>query len=466
MRFSTLKTILSGIFLIDANESDSYLPILNNILSKGPAISEFAFDTPPPIFMNENGVKYNAMSELPAQSKSVAVIHLSDVIMKYGDNCGLIGTQEHTDLLGACFASEDISGVVFEVDSPGGAADAVEVLSAAINARNKPVLFHVNGMMASAAYWIASNGDEIHSDLPGSKIGSIGALWTLVNTDGVYEKEGAKITRLFAKQSNNKAKGFRDFIEKGNTDLLQNELDDVAADFIEQINTSRGIAKDSEVMQGGIYKTEIALSFGLIDGTLTLAETIERCMDLSEGYQAPKRSNTEIKKETKMFGTNKNTFKALAILAATNVAERTQEQVEAANAELVEAGINAELIEAGEIAKLNSTVENLTDSLAESLKDVESNKTALEAKLNTEKAAKEASEALLGKVNAIFGEDADADGFDLEASVKKLSEEREKFANLVPGGASAIKEGADDLGDGDVELSEIEKKMRKDANEY
>lgn len=459
MRLANLKTILGGVFLIDANEAEAYLPLVQNILTKGGVPNDVKFETRAPSLISAQGDSYDHVADLPQNQKAVAVGYLNDVIMKYDDGCGLIGTETHAQFLRSCYANDSIAGVVFEVDSPGGAADAVENLSKTIAERNKPVLFHVNGLMASAAYWIASHGDEIHSDMEGSRIGSIGAIWTLMNADGMYEDAGIKITRLYADQSENKIKAFREWLEDGKTGLLQKELNECAQDFIDTVHANRGIAKDSEVMTGHIYKSKEAMSFGLIDGTLTLAETIERCMELSEGYEAPKSKNQN---EKEMFGKKNNSFKALAAFAETSAEERTKEQLEAVNAELQEAGIDAVLAKPDLEATLNGKVESLSAKVT----TLESAKTDVEGKLKAEKEAKEAAEASLGKVKAVFGKDAEAEDFDLEASVTTLKEERDEFAAKVPGGAQPKKEVGDDMGDEEIELSEVEAKMRKEAEEY
>lgn len=459
MQFSVLRMLADGLFLMDSQYADGYLPLVNKYLKGEINTENFESFKTESYLIYDKGARASHVGDVPSNKKSVAVAHLKGPIMKYGTMCQ-DGTMDHAAFLENCYAASNIAGVVFEVDSPGGAVDAIDVLTEALQQRNKPVLFHVNGMMGSAAYWLASHGDEIHSNYKNSDIGSIGAMASLRNLDGALEKMGVKTVRLHSKYSPKKNAAAREFLEEGKTTLIQNQIDAIAKQFIEVVSENRGIEEDHEVMEGGVFNTEEALSFGLIDGKLTLAATIERCMELSEGYEAPK--SKESQNDIDMFGKKNNSFKALAAFAETSAEERTKEQLEAVNAELQEAGIDAVLAEANLEATLNGKIESLSAKVT----TLESAKTDVEGKLKAEKEAKEAAEASLGKVKAVFGEDAEAEDFDLEASVTTLKEEREKFAKLVPGGAEAKKKEGDDMGDGDEELSEAEQKVRSELDQY
>ncbi|MGZ5208465.1 MAG: signal peptide peptidase SppA [Sulfuricurvum sp.] len=85
--------------------------------------------------------------------------------------------------------NKEVKGVLFSIDSPGGAvAPSVEIAYAVKRLREeKPVVVYAAGIMASGGYYSAIWGNEIVAN-PGSMIGSIGVIM-----------EGADLSELMAK---------------------------------------------------------------------------------------------------------------------------------------------------------------------------------------------------------------------------------------------------------------------------
>ena len=73
--------------------------------------------------------------------------------------------------------NEEVKGVLFVIDSPGGAvAPSVEIAYAIKRLReSKPVIVYAAGIMASGGYYSGIWGNEIIAN-PGSMIGSIGVI--------------------------------------------------------------------------------------------------------------------------------------------------------------------------------------------------------------------------------------------------------------------------------------------------
>src|SRR5690606_22735610 len=150
--------------------------------------------------------------------------------------------------------------------------------------RNKPVLFQVDGGCNSAMYWIASNGDEIHSDYKLSYIGGIGVYATLMDLYPYYEAMGIKVEDVYSDFSTEKNEDYREWA-KGNDQKIKEDINLYAAEFIDVVSTNRGFDKGHKVFKGGTFDSEKALSFGLIDGRLTFEATVNRCFEMSQDYQ-------------------------------------------------------------------------------------------------------------------------------------------------------------------------------------
>ncbi len=87
----------------------------------------------------------------------------------------------------------DVKGVLFSIDSPGGAvAPSIEISYAIKRLREtKPVVVYGAGMMASGGYYAAIWGNEIIAN-PGSMIGSIGVIIQGADVSELMEKIGVK----------------------------------------------------------------------------------------------------------------------------------------------------------------------------------------------------------------------------------------------------------------------------------
>lgn len=89
--------------------------------------------------------------------------------------------------------NDDVQGVLFSIDSPGGAvAPSIEIAYALQRLRQeKPVVVYAAGIMASGGYYSAIWGNEIVAN-PGSMIGSIGVIIEGADLSGLMEKVGVK----------------------------------------------------------------------------------------------------------------------------------------------------------------------------------------------------------------------------------------------------------------------------------
>jgi len=89
--------------------------------------------------------------------------------------------------------NKEVKGVLFSIDSPGGAvAPSVEIAYAVKRLREvKPVVVYAAGIMASGGYYSAIWGNEIIAN-PGSMVGSIGVIMEGADISELMEKVGVK----------------------------------------------------------------------------------------------------------------------------------------------------------------------------------------------------------------------------------------------------------------------------------
>lgn len=211
-----------------------------------------------------------------APSNSIAEIAIAGPLMKVGE-CGEPGYEAFSEWIKEADASPKISSIVLRIDSPGGSAYGVATLADAIKATSKRVIAFIDdGIAASAAYWIASAADEIVMSQSFSGVGSIGVFTTIADWYAYFEKEGLKVKDVYAPQSKDKNKDYRDALE-GDEEPLKLNLSALASAFItavkanraEQLNLSAG-----DPFTGKMYMAKEAIEVGLADRVASYEQVV------------------------------------------------------------------------------------------------------------------------------------------------------------------------------------------------
>lgn len=217
----------------------------------------------------------------------------------------------------------DIKAIVLDIDSPGGTvanAQSVPREIARIRSEDgKPVVAHIGGIGASAAYWLASAADQVIADRTGL-VGSVGALIRYLDIEGIFTKMGAKVVEVIAEQSPNKR--LDPDSEAGRAEL-QAIVDDAGEMFIEALVENRGVDRETimdRYGQGLVFAAGEALERGLIDSigsfeeVLTdLADRQENSAAVSAAAQADERTIDMVDKTGKKDGADANTAAALNV---------------------------------------------------------------------------------------------------------------------------------------------------------
>lgn len=179
-----------------------------------------------------------------------------------------------------------IKGHLLYIDSPGGAVDGTPEFGQVIASLQKPVVAYVDGMAASAAYWIASQADYVVANVNNiTEVGSIGTLCMLVNQSEWLKKEGIKLEIMRAEKSKDKARinAYEEWPEDELADL-QADLNEINELFIAAVNRGRGnkLQTGSEdIFTGKMYKKEKALELGMIDKIGTMEDAISAVRNIS-----------------------------------------------------------------------------------------------------------------------------------------------------------------------------------------
>jgi signal peptide peptidase SppA len=172
-----------------------------------------------------------------------------------------------------------IGTVLLEVDSPGGTVSGVPELAAEVRTlrESKRVVALVNSLAASAAYWVASQADEIVAT-PEALIGSIGVFTIHEDYSAALERIGIKTTYISAGKFKVEANPTEPLSDEAR-DHLQGLVDAAYNLFIADVAKGRGVSVGtvkSEYGQGRVFTAAFAKEAGLIDRVATADETIRR----------------------------------------------------------------------------------------------------------------------------------------------------------------------------------------------
>jgi len=181
---------------------------------------------------------------------------------------GMVSIERLTSEFRALEDSPAVSRIVLVFDCPGGAVTGVSEFATLVAGCEKHVTSFVQGMAASAAYWIASAADTIVSS-PTGLSGSIG----VVQTVDTSKTEGEKV--LTSTQSPNKRVDAN--TDAGAAEIIK-VLDDLAAVFIETVAENRGVPVSkvlSDFGKGSVMVASRARTVKMIDRVDTLVNTIK-----------------------------------------------------------------------------------------------------------------------------------------------------------------------------------------------
>ena len=189
---------------------------------------------------------------------------------------GVIGDEGDTSAdrivagLRAAFEDSDTAGVIVRINSPGGSPVQAGYISDEIMRLrtlhpDTPVYAVITDVAASGGYYVAAATDAIYASRS-SVVGSIGVLMDGFGFVDAMDKLGVERRLLTAGEH----KGFLDpFSQATEAELahLQSLLDEIHADFIENVKRGRGdrLAARDDVFSGLIWTGSQGIELGLVD---------------------------------------------------------------------------------------------------------------------------------------------------------------------------------------------------------
>ena len=203
---------------------------------------------------------------------------------------GLTSYSEIAAMLDTALADPMVSGILLDIDSPGGEASGSFELARRVReaAAIKPIWAVSNDAAYSAAYAIASSAQRLFVTETGG-VGSIGVIALHVDQSVKDATEGYRYTAITAGAHKNDYSPHEPLSDAAKSEL-QGEVDRLYALFTEHVAAMRGLDIDAvRATEAGLYFGSNAVTQGLVDGVQTLEATLA---EFHRFINAPKNALT------------------------------------------------------------------------------------------------------------------------------------------------------------------------------
>ena len=211
-------------------------------------------------------------------SQTAVIPVVGELVHRGGGMDALSGVTSYEALQDMCVdALNDptVSGLLLDIDSPGGEAGGVLDFAQWLAAQRgpKPIVAFVNSMACSAAYAIASAADTL---LIGADAfaGSIGVVTYHLDTSGALDQAGVVVTYIYAGQHKVDGNPAQPLSAQAQAQI-QGFVDTIYDRFCSVVATNRGIPVGTvRGTQAAIYQGQNAVNIGLADDIATLEEAM------------------------------------------------------------------------------------------------------------------------------------------------------------------------------------------------
>ncbi len=165
---------------------------------------------------------------------------------------------------------EDVSGIILDIDSPGGGVTASDILWDAIQAfkeadTNRAVVVVMGDTCASGGYYVSAAADHIVAH-PTTLTGSIGVIIESLNVRELADKIGVKDVSIASGENKQMLNPLHDLTDEQRK-LLQETVDALNDRFVTLVAEGRNLPKEkvSEIADGRVFLAPVAVELGLVD---------------------------------------------------------------------------------------------------------------------------------------------------------------------------------------------------------
>lgn len=210
---------------------------------------------------------------LPSGNSNITSIEETPNLQKIELQGPILKVDKVLDEIYSAKMDNNIKGVLFVVNSPGGAVAPSVELSYAIKELQtvKPVVAYASGVMASGSYYASIWANKIIAN-PGSMVGSIGVIFQGANVEELMEKIGVSTQTIKIgkyKEAGTPTREWNSY-EKAELESVINDTYDM---FITDVANARKLKKSNHELYADahIFTARQAKKVGLVDEVATIS---------------------------------------------------------------------------------------------------------------------------------------------------------------------------------------------------
>ena len=179
-------------------------------------------------------------------------------------------------------ARPDVKSILLLIESPGGSIVASREIYEAVKNASKPKVAYIDELAASGGYYAAMPTDYIVIN-PNALTGSIGAIITLQDMSGLFEKVGYNMTSIVSGEKKDMGSPGRQ-MSGSERAILQSIVDESFGEFRSSILESRGSRLNmtgfEAALDGRILSGRQARRIGLVDELGNRKQAVEKAAKL------------------------------------------------------------------------------------------------------------------------------------------------------------------------------------------
>lgn len=235
--------------------------------------------------------KYAAAKVKPdiTQKDKIAVIYADGEITM--DASEGLSVKKFYPIIREVSQDSSVKAVVLRVNSPGGDAQAAEILNNEIQLmrHSKPVIVSMGEYAASGGYWISANSEKIYADNT-TITGSIGVFSMAMNYGKGLKKHLHVNTANIGSNAHSNMMNGIDPLDAKEVEFMQGMVEDIYTKFTDLVAKGRELTVEyvDEVGQGRVWTGADAYKNKLVDEIGGLTDAIDYaaiCANLTEGYR-------------------------------------------------------------------------------------------------------------------------------------------------------------------------------------
>ena len=236
---------------------------------------------------------------------NIAVISIIGAMSKGLSWYGGTSTLQVREQLARAVADDSVSGILLDIDSPGGNVSGTKELADAVKMASKKKLVYaqISDLGASASYWVASQASKIFINEMG-EVGSIGTVAVVEDYSEAYKEAGIKV-HVISTGALKGAFASGSEVTQEMIDDLQKRVNDINFFFLEAVSTGRKIKLDKleAIATGAVYSAKEGLKLKLVDAVQSIDDTMQTMGALVS-------SKPSVRKRTEVFNRLKSAVEA------------------------------------------------------------------------------------------------------------------------------------------------------------